>query len=137
MALDKAALLAASKKPPKMEEVDVPELGGTVFVKVMSGRERDRWEEIQNKSKFTQFRARIALATLCNADGSPMFVEADLPDIGELPATALDLIFDVARRINGLTPEDVEAVRKNSQKTDGDSKPSVFLDGSARLAESS
>lgn len=137
MSIDKAAILAAAKKPPKMEEVDIPDLG-TVFVKVMSSRERDKWEEFNSKNGvFKSFRPRLMIATVCNADGSPMFTDAELPELGELPSTVVDPIWEVAKRINGLTPDDVKALEKNSGKTDGDSGPSVFLDGSERPGKSS
>lgn len=115
MALDRAAILAKKLDLPR-EEIDVPELGGTVFVQVLTAAKRDRMEADHNvrKDKHAQFRARFVALVACDETGNPLFTEADLPDLDQLPATALDPIVKAGMRLNGLGSEAEEETRKNS-----------------------
>lgn len=133
MPLSKDEIRARFKaRPLAKEEVSIPELEGSVWVRVMTGTERDKFEARQRVVQLADFRARFAQATVCNEDGSLMFSEAEIPEIGAWPSTALDAIFEVAKRLNGLTADDVKELSKKSAKTDGSVTPSVFLDGTPR-----
>jgi hypothetical protein len=117
MILTRDAILDA--KDIKIEEVSVPEWGGNVFVKGMTGSERDKFEgsivEFRGKSQRTNFnnvRARLASLTICDKSRVRMFTEADVQALGEKSAGALQRIFEVARRLSGLSQADVEELTK-------------------------
>lgn len=107
----------------KREEVAVPEWGGSVFVRVMSGAERD-WldacsldDQGEAKSvheRLANYRGRLVALTTCQADGSSLFVLSDAEAIGKKAAGALDRIVEVAQRLNRMTAEEVDALTKNS-----------------------
>jgi hypothetical protein len=111
MPLDRASFLACP--PPKVEQVDVPELGDFVFVRALTAGERDQFEVQHVKSKEKDFRARLVAATACDGVGSRLFTEADVPTLSNLPAAVLEPLVQAATKINRLSADDVEDLRKN------------------------
>jgi hypothetical protein len=110
--LTKDDILKADDLP--REEVACPEWGGSVFVRVMSGTERDRFEGAYSRDAYNDTRARLAALTVCDAEGRPLFSEADIPSLGRKSSAVLDRIFDVAKRLNALSGDDVDRLEKNS-----------------------
>lgn len=116
MLLSREQILGAEDR--KTEDVEVPEWGGTVRVRALSGTERDAYEagivQIRGDGsrKFTLQNARARLVSLALVDeaGNRMFTEADVAQLGEKSATALERVFDVARRLSGLAEGDVEGL---------------------------
>jgi len=114
----RAAIAAYKGKAP--EAVDVPEWGGTVYVRIMSGSERDSFEaetyKLNGKNvelNRQNFRARLLTRTLCAADATPLYTASDADELGKQPADILDRLATVASRINGMTAKDVEELAKN------------------------
>lgn len=106
----------------KTEPVHIPEWQTTLTVRSLTGTERDLWEASNLRRKgdkyeghFANLRARLVVLCVVNADGSRMFKDEDVNQIGQKNAAALDRIFEVARRLSGLKPEDVESLAKNSE----------------------
>lgn len=101
----------------KIERVAVPEWGGDVCVRVMSGAERDSFESQMLARKGgadVSIRAPLAAVTLCDEAGRRLFTPADVEALGEKSGTALDRVFNAAIRINAMGKADVEALEKNS-----------------------
>jgi len=103
-----------------VEIVEVPEWGGAVRVKALSGAERDRYEAslTQLKGKKLEFRlanvrARLAAMTIVDEAGKPIFDAADVAELGRKSAKALDRIFTVAMRLSGLRDEDIDELTEN------------------------
>lgn len=106
-------LFSGATIPPS--ELYIPELGKTFFVRIISGKERDAYEQSLVRGRGTNssidarnMRAKLAALTLANADGSRMFKDTDASRLGDLPAKVLERIFDRSRKINGLTEEDTD-----------------------------
>ena len=114
MSINRDQILARRSVKPALEPVDEPELGGTVHVRMMTGSQRDRFEALHTANPGANPRARLAAFTLCDEEGKPLFTEADVPALGELPSSAFDRIFPAAVRINGLGPKEIEDLGKNS-----------------------
>ena len=100
--------------------VEVPEWGGHVYVRGMSGLERDRFEAGSLKGtgrnqqlNLANMRARLVAASVCNADGERLFSESDANWLGEKSAKALNRVFDVAQRLAGLSDQDIEDLAGN------------------------
>lgn len=106
-----------SKKGGKLIELAVPEWGGTVNLREMTASERDAFEQASldksGTAKLINIRARLASISLCDADGKRLFSEADIHILGELPASALDRIFDASMRLNKISKSDVDDLEKN------------------------
>jgi hypothetical protein len=102
-------------------EVEVLEWGGTVRMRGLTGAERDRFEESVLRSRsarvslsLTNVRARLVAMACVDEDGKRLFEDADVEALGEKSGKTLDRLFDVAARLSGLQPGDVEALAKNS-----------------------
>jgi hypothetical protein len=117
MALNKEQILGAQDM--KTETVEVPEWGGAVLVKTMTGTERDAFEfslvagQDAEKRKVSHVRARLVAYTLVDEAGALLFSEADIAALGAKSAAALDRVYDVAARLNGVGQKDLEALAKN------------------------
>src|SRR5215472_11906275 len=91
------------------EEVSVPEWGGSVMVRGLSGTERDKFEAaitIQNGSKATvnlrNFRAKLVVLSTYDNDGNRLFTDADVEKLGQKSASAIQRIFKVSQRLAGM-----------------------------------
>jgi hypothetical protein len=97
-----------------IEKVEVPEWGGEVFIKGLTGTERDFFEStiVLFRGKAQQMnlqdvRARLASLTICDVDGNRLFTEQNVRALGEKSAAALQRVFRIAQRLSGLSNEDV------------------------------
>ena len=107
----------------KRELVDIPEWGGSVYVRVMTGVERDAVEGLYVKNKYDNYRAAVAVACACDESGKSIFQSEDVAKLGEKSGTALVRIFDAAMAINKLLSEHVETAAKNSEASHGSDSP--------------
>jgi len=105
----------------KAERLEVPEWGGEVMVRSMTGSERDQFEQtILTKRgrdydvNMRNLRAKLAAWTVVDEAGARIFSEEDVLALSEKSAGALQRIFNVASRLSGISPEDVEELAKNS-----------------------
>lgn len=106
-----------------IESVFVPEWGGSVYVRNLKGKLRDKFEgsriRIKDNGKVEMIhdntRARLLALTICDETGALLFEEEDIAALGEKNAAALDRIFDVAQRLSALRPQDLEQKVKNSE----------------------
>lgn len=118
--LGKDAILGS--KDIQLIEVDVPEWGGTVLVKGLSGEERDAFEasmlkgEGKKQKVDTQnIRAKLCSLAIVNEKGERIFSDlASIAALGKKSATALSRVYDIAAKESGLRDEDIEDLVKNS-----------------------
>lgn len=111
------------------ELVPVPEWGGEVFVKSMSGTERDNFEAsiVTKRGNDAQvnlknIRAKLAAACLCDENGKRLFSDADIPVLAAKSAAALQRVFEVAQRLSGIGEADVKELAEGV-KTPFDDSP--------------
>lgn len=106
-----------SKKGGKLIELEVPEWGGTVHLREMTASERDAFEQASldksGSARLINIRARLASISLCDFSGKRLFSDADIAALGELPASALDRIFDASMKLNKISKQDVDDLEKN------------------------
>jgi len=117
--LSKAQILAASDLPH--EDVPVPEWGGEVRVKAMTGAERDAFEQSNREAldqaggkNLPNLRARLAALVIVDADNNSVFTLADVEALGKKNAAALDRVYDVAVRLSGMGAKAAADAEKNS-----------------------
>lgn len=116
MSLTREQVLAKRELPRAV--VPVPEWGGEVIVRALTGRERDDFEagligEKRNERNLTNLRARFVAACVVDEAGKTLFDVGDVIALGELSASALDRIFTVGRDLSGLTERDVTELVKH------------------------
>ena len=97
------------------ELVAVPEWGGDVFVRAMSGAERDAFEAsiVVTRGKDTSMnmsniRAKLAVLTICDEIGRQLFEDEDIQALGQKSAAALQRVFEVAQKLSGIGEEAVK-----------------------------
>jgi hypothetical protein len=104
-----------------VEEVDVPEWGGTVLVRAMTGQQRDEFELGARMATRGgdylpagyNFRAQVIALCCVDDDGKRLFTVADVDTLGEKSAAPLDRIYDVVARLSGMAPGDAESMKEN------------------------
>jgi len=118
--LTKQEILAAQDL--RTEDVEVPEWGGTVRVRTLTGAERDAFEaslttvdkQGRRVPHLVNLRARLVAACLVDETGGRLFEPNEVALLGAKSAAALDRVFSVCQRLNGFTAADVEEMEKNS-----------------------
>jgi spore maturation protein CgeB len=118
MSLSKAAILAASDV--RTEKVAVPEWGGDVHIKTLSGTERDAFEDGYSNEKMKNFRPRFLVLTLCDDKGDRLFTDAEVDALGKKSSTVLAKLFEKAWALNAFRAEDVDALGKDSPSDQSD-----------------
>lgn len=99
----------------KTQVVEVPEWGGSVMIRTLSGKERDRFEASlqvtrgsKTKQNYDNFRARLISLCVVNESGERTFSDADIALLGEKSVAALQRVFNACNELNGLSDADVE-----------------------------
>ena len=122
--MDRKKLLA--KEELEVVKVDLGD-GEHVFVRQMTGRERDRFEQsilkvvrdsrgmmVAYEQNLDDFRAKLAVNTLCDEKGNNLLKPEDIGTLSQnMSAKRLELIVNVAQRLNRITDEDKEELLKN------------------------
>jgi len=114
MALTKDQILAADALG--LLEVQVPEWGGSVFVRVMSVGERDSYENdwMVNKNKgVDNFRSKFLQRVLCDEKGDLLFQPDEIDLLAKKSARATIRVWEAAMKHNALSDDDVEELAKN------------------------
>jgi len=101
----------------EMVSVDVPEWGGTVNVKMMSGHERDAFEASIAGKEMVDFRAKFAVAVLCDESGEALFTPQDIKVLTKKSAVALDRVFEAGKKLNRIGEEEEAALLDTLKKT--------------------
>lgn len=113
--LSREQILAA--QDIRSETVPVPEWGGAVMVRGLTGRARDALEARFTDAKGTldrkaqaDFRAAFAAMTIVDESGDRLFSDDDIKALGEKSSVALQRVFDVAVRLSATDPESVDGI---------------------------
>jgi hypothetical protein len=111
----------------KYEDVACPEWGGDVRLRSITGTQRDQYEQsvITGNGadrKMNLRNARAKLIVLCAVDDSsrPLFSGDDLSALGRKNAAPIDRLFDVCRKLAGMSPEDVDKLTEDFGATQDD-----------------
>jgi hypothetical protein len=102
--LTKDAILSA--KDFTTTEVEVPEWGGTVTVRGLSSKERDRMEaEVAQTQDLQNFRARLVVMGIVDENGDRIFADKDANALGQKSSVVVDRLFDAVRKLSGMDDE--------------------------------
>ncbi len=133
--LTREALL--QKDDLKVEKVELSK--GYVFVREMTGHEKDVWEQSMLKQKpsgnknkgveyettLEDFRAKLAVVTVCDADGNLLFKPEDAKVLNKMmSATNMERIVTAAQKLNAISEQEKEEILKNSEADQTDSSNS-------------
>ena len=106
--------------------------GGEVLLKVMSGDERDEWEnelyQINGKDvkiNRKQARARLLARIIVDPSGKPLYGDKEISALGKKSSVVLDRLWTAARKLNRLDAKDIEELAKNSEAGPVEGSPSA------------
>lgn len=123
------AILAA--QDIAIEPVDVPEWGGRVYVRGLSGTAKERYLDSlrvvegrgrkQNiKVNLVEAGAKLLVDTLCDKHGTLLFTRFQIEALGKKSSKALQRCIDAASKLNGLADDSEEEAGNGSGSTTDD-----------------
>ena len=142
MALNRDAILGAVDV--QTEKVDVPEWGGDVIIRGLTGDELDAFQ-----GSIRQFRpsldgkgmepvliqegmrAKLLVKCLVDETGERLFTDQDAPALGAKNGAVIDKLYDIASRLSGLSEEEKAEMEGNSAAATDDSSTSSSPETSA------
>ncbi len=108
--LDRDAILNVVDLKP--EVVEVPEWGGSLYIRMLTASERDKFEAscvgTGKKQNLTNIRARLVVLCACDEAGERMFTDGDAEALGRKSAAAVDKVFGACSKLNGFSSQDIE-----------------------------
>jgi hypothetical protein len=123
--LTKDQILAAQDL--ETETVEVPQWGGSVMVRSLTARERGQLISsiVDQRAggrtlKLTEIQVRTCAMAIVDAQGNRMFEEADIAKLSRKSASALQVVFEVAQRLSGLSDDQVEELTEDFAETPSD-----------------
>jgi hypothetical protein len=117
-------------------DVDVPDWGGAVRVRDMGAAARDRLSQFFLDHKDAdgqtanagQFKVLVCALTICDDQGQLLFSQEDVTALSVVSGRSLDLVYQAAADLNGLSAKSVEDAAKNSaspQAGSGTASPGI------------
>ncbi len=112
----------------KREPIDLaewwPEVAGVpLFIRTMSAGERSRYEETLDfdrtgvpRSKLN-IQAKLGVRVLVTEDGDRVFGDDDVEVLASKNSEAVQTIFELGAKVNGMTKEALATLEKNSGET--------------------
>ena len=102
-------------------------MGGSVFVKTLSAEEREEFENLfinddgkrKPQTEITNLRAFLVSLSVVNENGERVFTTDDVEELNRKNANCIERIFNVAQRLSALREQDIKALTKNSETTQG------------------
>ena len=125
MTLTKQQILSTA---PRLKEVDVPEWGGSVFIRPLTIHEQAKLADLGTKYEKSSVVDRMKNCTLrlvqwsvCDEQGAPLFEGGDLEPLMSKAASAFLRLQDAILALSGLTEESRKELEKNllSAPSDG------------------
>jgi len=116
----------------EVRDVAVPEWGGTVRVRALSGYDRDAYQASmmqmqangQMSAEFGNLTAKLVSRAVVDEDGNPIFNEFDIGPLGQKSSVALARVYNVAAELSGITERAVEAATENLEPAPTDTSSS-------------
>lgn len=102
---------------------------GHVFVREMTGREKNTWEQSMMKktasagvngvgyeTTLDNYKAKLAVVTMCDEEGKLFLDMRDITKVNTMmSASNLEKVVNAAQKINAISEEDKEDMLKNSE----------------------
>lgn len=129
---DELLALARDKSNLPREKVDIPQFPGkSLWVRGLSGKERDDFERSrydlkrgQVRMRLENIRARLLVRCLVDGHGARLLKDEDADVLGELRADVLSMLYEKAQRLSSVSDEDLEELKKLSETAAGSDSPS-------------
>ncbi|HEY1188532.1 MAG TPA: hypothetical protein VGE74_12845 [Gemmata sp.] len=121
--LSAAEILAAPDV--QMERVEVPEWGGSLYVREFSAGQREQFDDLltagadgedegEVKADTRNVRCRVVALTACDDKGQLLFTVEQATALATKSNAAISRVWDVAARLNRLRAKDRDDEKKES-----------------------
>lgn len=113
-----------NKDDVKTKVIDIPEWGGSVEIRSMTGEARDAYEEsvfkrLENgeyERDLSNARAKLIAACVYGPDGTRMFKsDAQIKALGSKSAIVLDRLFTECQNLNAISQQDMDELEGKSE----------------------
>jgi len=115
----------------QFQDVDVPEWGGVVRVRGLSGYDRNLYEASMAQMvgdrmvpEMSNRTAKLVARAIVDEDGNPMFNELDIARLGQKSGIALQRVFDVAEKLSGINQAASTTAAENLEPAPNDDSTS-------------
>lgn len=117
----------------ELVEVPVKEWGGSVYVRTLSGKERDEYEAGTMKfnaktgnqeQNLENFRARLVALCVVDEKGTPLFNRHDVAALGNKSAAAVQRVYNKCQELNAISDKDVEELTEDFDESPDESSTS-------------
>jgi hypothetical protein len=108
----------------KVEKIVVPEWGGDYYIRIISGADRDAFEDSYADQKMKSFRVRFLVLALCDEAGERIFADSDVSELSQKSAIVINRVFEAAWKANAFTQEAVDALGEDSPAGQSDDSSS-------------
>ena len=113
MVLTREQILAAPDVV--IEEVDVPEWGGSVLLRTLTAHQAEEWirrarDPETRQINFHGFMPALLALTIVDADGQTVFSETDVEALGEKSAEVIRRLYERASKLSSLGDATDEAI---------------------------
>ena len=98
--------------------VKVAGIDGLVSLCGLSASGRDLWEQEiysqrDKKMGVKNIRASLVVRCLTTEAGVRLFTDAEIDQVGSMPASVIDKLYEHCQRLSGLGAKDAEELEKN------------------------
>jgi hypothetical protein len=98
--------------------VKVAGIDGLVSLRGLTAGERDSWEqyvysERDIKKGVKNIRASLVVRCLTDEAGVRLFTDSEIAEVGAMPASVIDKLYEHCQRLSGLGAKDAEELEKN------------------------
>lgn len=117
---------------PKIE-VEVPEWNVKVYLRAMTGHDREAWEahvapsQEGGRPNIQGMRSKMVASCIVGEDGKRIFNVADEVKLASRSAAVIERLFDKCMELNGLTEEDEKKLVENFSETPSEPSSSDSL----------
>lgn len=84
-----------------------------LYIRSLSGSQREEVEEILIKNKTKDLRSLIFVMSVCDEKGSLLYTREDMRAINEGNSKVLDLVLHASVKLNKMSEEDRAEAKKN------------------------
>jgi hypothetical protein len=96
-----------------IKEVDVPEWGGSVYVRTVDCILSEKIEDLREGGGSAAMRAATMAYAICDEDGNSIFENEDIEKLYKKSAKAADRILIAFMELNNIKQEEVDEEVKN------------------------
>lgn len=120
--LTKDAIICAQDL--KKEKVACPEWGGDVYVRSLTGAEKEAFTAslfdydddgtpVRKDNYLENIRVGMLIRAICDENGNRIFSDKDVPELAKKSNAVLMRLDKVCNRLNGVKAEAIEKAAKN------------------------